>query len=147
MTNEFARAVVVKEGPSFTVLQSCADCKYFNPGLGKCEELDVLLNSRLPNENCKFLVNSSIKYFNSEISRLKNKDKIKVLNILKDIFPDSYDMEYDENKVSILNEDFDENDAEKLKTRLSDYSFHIRPDGSDSFRICLTRKPDINLCK
>lgn len=141
MANEFARSVVTKEGPSFTVLQSCTDCKYFNPGLGKCGDLDVLLNGRLPNENCKFLVNSSIKYFNSEILRLKTKDKLKVLNILKDIFPDSYDCEYDEGEVSILNEDFDENDAEKLKTRLPDYFFHIRPNESDSFHICLTRKP------
>lgn len=139
MANEFARGVITKEGPSFTILQSCTDCKYFNPGLGKCEELDILLNGRLPNASCKFLVKNSIIYFESEILRLKNEDRNKISAIIMDIFPDCYDFEYTDTEISIQNEDLDLNDIEKIKTKLPDYCFHVRPYDSDSFCICFTK--------
>lgn len=129
-----------KEGPSFTILQTCTGCKYYNPHKGnKCEELDIILHGTLPNENCKFLIKNSMTYFDSEISRLKNKDKAKILNIIKEIFPDSYECEYDENEISIRNEDLDMKDIENIKTRLPEYRFYMRPYDGDSFCIYFTK--------
>lgn len=136
------KGAITKEGPSFNILQSCTDCKYFDPSRNKCVDLDILLNGRLPSENCRFLIKTSINFFTNEISKLKNKNKAKILDIIKEIFPDSYEIEYDETEISFLNEDFDEKDSEKLKTKLHNYSFHIRPNESNSFYICLTKKSE-----
>ena len=129
-----------KQGPSFTILQTCTGCKYYNSHKGnKCEELDITLYGTLPNANCKFLIKNSISYFESEILRLKTQDRNKISAIIMDIFPDCYDFEYTDNEISIQNEDLDLNDIEKIKTKLPEYNFHVRPYDSDSFCICFTK--------
>lgn len=129
-----------KEGPSFTILQTCTGCKYYNSHKGnKCEDLDTILYGTLPNVNCKFSIKNSITYFESEILRLKNEDRNKISAIIMDIFPDCYDFEYTDTEISIQNEDLDLNDIEKIKTKLPNYCFHVRPYDSDSFCICFTK--------
>lgn len=129
-----------KEGPSFTILQTCTGCKHYNSNKdNKCRELDVILYGTLPNTNCKFLIKNSISYFESEILRLKNEDRNKISGIIMDIFPECYAFEYTDNEISIQNEDLTLNDIEKIKTKLPEYNFHVRPYDSDSFCICFRK--------
>lgn len=127
-------------GPKFEIGKSCRDCQFYEKTdlFFVCNKSGKRLNAPIPDEKCPFANENLKKFHKMELNRLKASEEQEKIYLLKEIFFECWDIEFEsENKISLLITEFDSKIVKKLNQYFPDWEWDTNTDYDSGLKLYL----------